>query len=185
MWSDPVERGQALCVPLFYGLMEAIVLGIYCIIGWKLGWTKAPRDEKFCVVIVTTYEVDDDDTDSELVGGQIMDEERQQAHASGVNTEPVVYPATWSNATLPEYEPSWRRPWSLFNARKRKDSEETENDAVSPASSVCLEAISQIDSITDLVPFPPKVEYSRCRVNSEEGTAITSPISETASNGSQ
>lgn len=184
MWSDPVERGQALCVPLFYGLMEAIVLGIYCIIGWKLGWTKAPRDEKFCVVIVTTYEVDDDDTDSELVGGQIMDEERQQAHASGVNTEPVVYPATWSNATLPEYEPSWRRPWSLFNARKRKDSEETENDAVSPASSVCLEAISQIDSITDLVPFPPKVEYSRCRVNSEEGTDMTSPISETASNGS-
>eukprot|EP01083_Nonionella_stella_P018305 51029_1 len=26
MFSDPVERGQALCVPLFYGLMEAVLL---------------------------------------------------------------------------------------------------------------------------------------------------------------
>ena len=65
MFDNPVERGQALCVPLFYGTMEAVVLGVYCITAWKLGWTKAPRDEHFCVMLATTYEVKDDATDSE------------------------------------------------------------------------------------------------------------------------
>lgn len=88
MFDDPVERGQALCVPLFYGLMEAIVLGIYCIIGWKFGWTKAPSDEKFCVVIATTYEVDDDDNESEVDLVDHMDEENPEyPDSSGVDSE--------------------------------------------------------------------------------------------------
>jgi hypothetical protein len=88
MFSDPVKRGQALCgelctlcfrvqtkqrlnlhcitVPLFYGVMEAVVLGLYCIIAWKCGWTKAPKDENFCVMIAKTYEVDEEDDDPTL-----------------------------------------------------------------------------------------------------------------------
>jgi len=58
--SDPTARAQALCVPLYYGIVEAVVLGLYCIVAWKCGWTKAPRNEKFCVIIVTSYEVDTD-----------------------------------------------------------------------------------------------------------------------------
>jgi len=69
IFRDPVERGQALCVPLFYGLMEAAVLGLYCIAAWKSGWTKAPRDEKFWAMIVTAYEVRDDE-DGEVDGGR-------------------------------------------------------------------------------------------------------------------
>mmetsp|Transcript_18364 Transcript_18364/g.39708 ORF Transcript_18364/g.39708 Transcript_18364/m.39708 type:complete len:515 (-) Transcript_18364:16-1560(-) len=194
MFDDPVDKAQALCVPLFYGLMEAIVLGIYCIIAWKLGWTKAPRDEKFCVMIVTTYEVDDDTERDEFVGGQ-MDEERQQEHASSVViTESVASPDTWSNTSLPEHEPSWRRPWSIFfRKRKRKISEETHDPAApSPRRdslsqiSDGLESISQMDSISDLVSFSDQ-KYSRCRINSEDsvaGTTITTTISESASDGS-
>lgn len=65
MFANPVKRGQALCVPLFYGVMEAVVLGLYCIVAWKFGWTKAPKDENFCVMITKTYEVEDNH-DSDL-----------------------------------------------------------------------------------------------------------------------
>ena len=29
-----------------------------CAVGWKLGWSKAPRDEKCCKVIVKSYEIE-------------------------------------------------------------------------------------------------------------------------------
>mmetsp|Transcript_17156 Transcript_17156/g.30819 ORF Transcript_17156/g.30819 Transcript_17156/m.30819 type:complete len:489 (+) Transcript_17156:250-1716(+) len=161
MFDDPVERGQALCVPLFYGLMEAIVLGIYCIIGWKFGWTKAPSDGKFCVVIATTYEVDDDENESEIDLVNHMDEENPEVRdSSGVDSE------------------SRRGSWPLFRQRKRKPSDETGVSSASPPKRRSMneslaESISQIDAITDLVQFPQKQEYARCRINSEEGTAVT------------
>ena len=46
MFPDPTERAEAVSVPLFYGIVEAVIIGVYCVCAWKLGWTKAPRDEK-------------------------------------------------------------------------------------------------------------------------------------------
>ena len=40
-----------------YGLAEGVVVAIYCIASWKLGWTKAPADAPFWEVILTSYEV--------------------------------------------------------------------------------------------------------------------------------
>ncbi|KAL3783791.1 hypothetical protein HJC23_000380 [Cyclotella cryptica] len=51
------ELGAAMAVPLFYGIMEAIVLGIYCCVSWKMGWTKAPSNISFWTMISTSYEV--------------------------------------------------------------------------------------------------------------------------------
>lgn len=170
MFTDPTERGQALCIPLFYGLVEAIVLGLYCIICWKFGWTKAPRDEGFCQMIVTTYEVEDD---SEHFDDAVeIDEERPN---TGVNIETA------------------RRPWSFFRRRKRT------SDAAQRLEEICaqthtsptarstarrtsinslnegLESIVQ-DSITELVTFPHKkpIEYNRVRLSSDgENTQLT------------
>lgn len=61
MFSDPEERAQAVAVPLFYGIIEAVFIGIYCIWAWKAGWTKAPPDDNFCVMLANTYEVGRDD----------------------------------------------------------------------------------------------------------------------------
>ncbi|KAL7545315.1 hypothetical protein ACHAWF_008674 [Thalassiosira exigua] len=196
MFDDPIERGQALCVPLFYGLVEGVVLGFYCIVGWKLGWTKAPRDEKFCVMLVKTYEVDEGETERGDLGGQ-ADEERQEVHPSPTNNGSAASTDAWPD-TCPDEERSWKRPWTLFyTKRKRKGSGDTD-DAVdvgavaSPRRRVSLaiselsESISQMDAITDMVPFQ-KPEYSRCRINSEDsaaGTAITAPLSVGQSNAS-
>lgn len=51
------DLAEAMGVPLYYGLVEAAVLGLYCIIAWKLGWTKAPPDVAFCTMIIESYEV--------------------------------------------------------------------------------------------------------------------------------
>lgn len=51
------ELTEAMGVPLFYGLVEAIAIFMYCIVVWKLGWTKAPRDANFFTMISTSYEV--------------------------------------------------------------------------------------------------------------------------------
>uniref|UniRef100_A0A7S1ZP77 Uncharacterized protein n=1 Tax=Trieres chinensis TaxID=1514140 RepID=A0A7S1ZP77_TRICV len=51
------DLAEAMGVPLFYGLVEAIAIGIYCVVAWKLGWTKAPADTKFWTMISTSFEV--------------------------------------------------------------------------------------------------------------------------------
>ena len=56
MFEDD-EQAQAMGVPLYYGIIEAIVLGLYCFIAWKMNWTKAPAGDPFCTVISTSYEV--------------------------------------------------------------------------------------------------------------------------------
>jgi predicted Na+-dependent transporter len=61
MFSDPTRRAEAVSVPLFYGIVEALIIGFYCLWAWKVGWTKAPADEKLCVVITKTYEVEDEE----------------------------------------------------------------------------------------------------------------------------
>jgi hypothetical protein len=51
------EAARALAVPLFYGIVEVALLGPYCILCWKAGWTKAPRNVSFWTMISTSYEV--------------------------------------------------------------------------------------------------------------------------------
>ena len=51
------QLASAMGVPLFYGFIEAFILGIYCIVCWKMNWTKAPPDVNFFTMLMTSYEV--------------------------------------------------------------------------------------------------------------------------------
>jgi hypothetical protein len=51
------ELAAALGVPFFYGVVEAVLLGIYCIVAWKIGWTKAPKDVSIWKALTTSYEI--------------------------------------------------------------------------------------------------------------------------------
>ncbi|KAL7521784.1 hypothetical protein ACHAWX_006989 [Stephanocyclus meneghinianus] len=206
MFSDPVERGQALCVPLFYGVMEAVVLGVYCIVAWKCGWTKAPRDDKFWVMIMTTYEVEDDDIQIQL------DEEDQrsirrhnsEASESEDNDEqqaPQLGTRFGTSEKKKETKSGW---WSVFKQRrKRTKSQETALEIESVAQPPIESPIKRIsvlaadlikdglDSITEdggfatpgmLVSFnniEDNVEYSRCRLHSDDSvlaSITTAPV---------
>ncbi len=76
MFDDKDEIARAMAVPLLYGLVEAGLLGCYCLISWKMGWTKAPRDEQICVVLTKTYEVEEEDGDEE--GAKDSDDVEEQ-----------------------------------------------------------------------------------------------------------
>mmetsp|Transcript_19350 Transcript_19350/g.46746 ORF Transcript_19350/g.46746 Transcript_19350/m.46746 type:complete len:392 (+) Transcript_19350:19-1194(+) len=52
------QLAQAVGVPLYYGIVEAVTLAIYCLVCWQIGWTKAPRNENICKMLLTSYEVE-------------------------------------------------------------------------------------------------------------------------------
>ena len=56
MFKGP-SLAEALGVPLYYGMIEAIAVCIFCILSWKLGWTKAPPGDSLYTVITTSYEL--------------------------------------------------------------------------------------------------------------------------------
>lgn len=91
MFNNVEDRAQAVAVPLFYGIVEAVVIGAYCIYAWKVGWTKAPRDEKLCVIITKTYEVgDEDENDNPVSPDAVEGEEEHCDLEDGVCREEVV-----------------------------------------------------------------------------------------------
>lgn len=55
--SDPEQLSMAMLVPVIYGFVEAVAIGIYLVTFWKLGWSKAPKDENFCIVVAKSYEI--------------------------------------------------------------------------------------------------------------------------------
>mmetsp|Transcript_30825 Transcript_30825/g.46760 ORF Transcript_30825/g.46760 Transcript_30825/m.46760 type:complete len:439 (-) Transcript_30825:165-1481(-) len=102
MFSNPEERAQALAVPLFYGLVEALVIGLYCIAAWKLGWTKAPADENFCVVISNTYENKDiEDEESSITKEEDLPDDFNNIEA-GISDDRILREA--NSLDLPSIE---------------------------------------------------------------------------------
>jgi len=86
--SNEEELAQAIGVPLYYGMVEAVGLAIFCLVCWKLGWTKAPKDENVCVVIYNSYEVEEEpveesDVAIEVVLGEQGGGEGEGGEASG------------------------------------------------------------------------------------------------------
>lgn len=51
------DLNQAMGVPFFYGLCEAMLVGTYCIGCWKAGWSKAPTNAPIWNVMYVSYEV--------------------------------------------------------------------------------------------------------------------------------
>ena len=54
---DGQEQAEAMGVPFFYGFVEGALLTAYCLVAWKCGWTKAPKDTPLLTTIFTSYEV--------------------------------------------------------------------------------------------------------------------------------
>jgi predicted Na+-dependent transporter len=48
---------RAVAVPFYYGIIQGLLTFIYSIGAWKMGWTKAPANVPFWVMICTSYEI--------------------------------------------------------------------------------------------------------------------------------
>jgi predicted Na+-dependent transporter len=129
MFQDPQQRAEALLVPLFYGLVEAIILGFYCLAAWKAGWTKAPKNERLCVILVKTYEVVDDededlgdsDNDPEMTDWSVTDEEAANANSVGEKksvVETVETEKMEEDEELTKRQSWWRRLLGISSKQK-------------------------------------------------------------------
>lgn len=54
---EGADLNNAMGIPFFYGVCEAIMVGAYAVGCWKCGWTKAPADAPLWKVISTSYEI--------------------------------------------------------------------------------------------------------------------------------
>ena len=54
---EGADLNNAMGIPFFYGVCEAIMVGMYAVGCWKCGWTKAPADAPLWKVITTSYEI--------------------------------------------------------------------------------------------------------------------------------
>ena len=66
---------EALRVPVVYGFVEIFAIGIYLLIFWKLGWSKAPKNEKCCTVITKSYELHEEEEAAEEESEEVVDEQ--------------------------------------------------------------------------------------------------------------
>lgn len=122
------ELNQAIGVPLYYGGVEMLVLGLYCIFAWKFGWTKAPKDESICVVVGKSYEVENDNMED------TVDEENR-----GDSSQEVEPDAREKNSRKEQDEETLAATVSLgattssqnTPARSEKQKEENANDGSS------------------------------------------------------
>lgn len=57
MFETEQELATAIGVPLYYGIVEAVVIITFCLTCWRLGWTKAPPSDNLFKVIYNSYEV--------------------------------------------------------------------------------------------------------------------------------
>jgi predicted Na+-dependent transporter len=48
---------RAVAIPFYYGAVQALLTLVYSITAWKMGWTKAPANVPFWVMICTSYEI--------------------------------------------------------------------------------------------------------------------------------
>ena len=128
MYDDKEERAQAVAVPLFYGVVEAVAIAIYCVWAWKVGWTKAPRDEKLCVVLANTYEgMEPEDNDDQAAvaaanGDEAMEEYNDPSMASTRFQDDAVHLGLSNRTNIAEQDEIpekagtsrvsfWRRLW--------------------------------------------------------------------------
>jgi hypothetical protein len=51
------DLNNAMGIPFFYGLCEAVFGGIYCVGCWKAGWAKAPPNTPIWTMLFTSFEV--------------------------------------------------------------------------------------------------------------------------------
>jgi predicted Na+-dependent transporter len=72
MFQTEEDLATAVGVPLYYGIVEAVFLATFCLVCWKLGWTKAPPDENLCKVLATSYEVEPDPPEEEEVSIEVV-----------------------------------------------------------------------------------------------------------------
>jgi len=69
---------DALAVPFWYTGMQTVFVGVYCLLAWQMGWTKAPASENIFKVLLNSYEItteasEEDEESCDRIGANASD----------------------------------------------------------------------------------------------------------------
>ena len=53
---DGNQASRAVGVPLYYGFIEAVFIGVYLVAMWKAGWLLAPADAPVASVLLWNWQ---------------------------------------------------------------------------------------------------------------------------------
>jgi len=123
LFDDPDEQARAVSVPLVYGILEALLIGSYCVAAWKANWTKAPASDPLCKVLTNTYERQEENgieetTDEELGG------ERPPDPGNGME---IVLEEEEEEGRQRERRP-WYEEWMMLFWRRPPSENRTDDD---------------------------------------------------------
>jgi hypothetical protein len=93
---EGADLNDAMGVPFLYGICEMVLVGIFCVCGWKAGWTKAPADAPIWTVLFTSYEV----LEAEMKELTEIEVSMSESSSDG---SPEKIPDQWDNGVLTHY----------------------------------------------------------------------------------
>jgi predicted Na+-dependent transporter len=72
------DQGKALVVPIYFTMVQSVVLITIFVYSWKNGWTKAPKNEGLCEILGGEYEIWENDEASQARKQQEEEEEKKR-----------------------------------------------------------------------------------------------------------
>lgn len=89
------DLARAIAVPFYYGIVQAASAFVYCMIAWKMGWTKAPANAPFWTMICTSYEIlsiekEESDSQNQADGFVLVDHKMESLGSRSGNSQRVV-----------------------------------------------------------------------------------------------
>jgi predicted Na+-dependent transporter len=101
--NDTDELAKAVAVPIFYGVTAAITTLLYVLTSWKLGHTKAPRNDPIWKVITHMYEEEDDHPNHAITNGEPSKDDDDDCPDDPTTTEErqmeIIQPTSSDEAT--------------------------------------------------------------------------------------
>lgn len=56
MFTEKEDIATAIAVPVIYGLVEIVFIGLFLVAAWRLGWTHSPASDSICAVLSGNYQ---------------------------------------------------------------------------------------------------------------------------------
>lgn len=106
MFKGP-EVQKAMGVPLFYGMVEAVLVGVFCVASWRGGWSKAPQNVSFWRMLTTTYEVLEAEKSGE--SQEIEVSFKAESEETAETEEGYIFTTYFSLENLDKIHPSSRK----------------------------------------------------------------------------
>lgn len=83
------EQRNALGVPFYYTGMQTLTVGLFCLLCWKIGWTKCPPNKNFLEMLLVNYQNQETEVEVDKADENKEDVEQNESNESN-NTRTIA-----------------------------------------------------------------------------------------------